>query len=57
MVHLVSLIEDFKKREISFKSLCDGAIDTTTASGELLFNIFTYYSIIQAYTTFLHQCL
>ena len=41
MVHLVSLIEDFKKREISFKSLCDGAIDTTTASGELIFNIFS----------------
>ena len=41
MVHLVSLIEDFKKREISFKSLCDGDIDTTTASGELIFNIFS----------------
>jgi len=41
MVHLVSLIEDLKKREISFKSLCDGAIDTTTASGELIFNIFS----------------
>ena len=41
MIHLVSLIEDFKKREISFKSLCDGAIDTTTASGELIFNIFS----------------
>lgn len=41
MVHLVSLIEDLKKREISFKFLCDGAIDTTTASGELIFNIFS----------------
>jgi DNA invertase Pin-like site-specific DNA recombinase len=36
MPHLVSTIEDLKKREISFKSLCDGALDTTTASGELI---------------------
>lgn len=41
MPHLVSIIEDLKKREVSFKSLCDGAIDTTTASGELIFNIFS----------------
>jgi DNA invertase Pin-like site-specific DNA recombinase len=41
MPHLVSLVEDLKKREVSFKSLCDGAIDTTTASGELIFNIFS----------------
>lgn len=41
MPHLVSIIEDLKARGISFKSLCDGAIDTTTASGELVFNIFS----------------
>lgn len=41
MPHLVSLIEDLKGRGVSFKSLCDGAIDTTTASGELTFNIFS----------------
>lgn len=41
MIHLISLIEDFKKRGIGFKSLCDGVIDTTTASGELIFNIFS----------------
>ena len=41
MPHLVSIVEDLKKREISFKSICDGAIDTTTASGELIFNIFS----------------
>ena len=41
MPHLVSTIEDLKNRGISFKSLCDGAIDTTTASGELVFNIFS----------------
>jgi DNA invertase Pin-like site-specific DNA recombinase len=41
MLHLVSLIEEFKTREISFKSLHDGVFDTTTASGELIFNIFS----------------
>lgn len=41
MQHLVSLIENLRTRGISFKSICDGAIDTTTASGELIFNIFS----------------
>lgn len=41
MSHLVKLIEDLRQEGISFKSLCDGAIDTTTASGELIFNIFS----------------
>ncbi|MBY0581226.1 MAG: recombinase family protein [Rickettsiales bacterium] len=41
IIHLVTLIEDFKQRGVSIKSLCDGAIDTTTASGELIFNIFS----------------
>lgn len=41
MPHLVSLIEDLGKKGIGFRSLCDGAIDTTTASGELIFNIFS----------------
>jgi DNA invertase Pin-like site-specific DNA recombinase len=41
MLHLVQLIEDLGQKGISFKSLCDGAIDTTTASGELIFNIFS----------------
>lgn len=39
--HLVSLIDDLRERGIGFRSLCDGAIDTTTASGELIFNIFS----------------
>lgn len=38
--HLVLLIEDLRQKGIGFKSICDGAIDTTTASGELIFNIF-----------------
>jgi len=41
MPHLVTLIEDLKARGVGFRSICDGAIDTTTASGELVFNIFS----------------
>jgi DNA invertase Pin-like site-specific DNA recombinase len=40
MQHLVNLVAGLKVRGIGFKSLRDGAIDTTTASGELVFNIF-----------------
>ncbi|MFC1836373.1 recombinase family protein, partial [Thermodesulfobacteriota bacterium] len=40
MQHLVSVVTALKQRGIGFKSLHDGAIDTTTASGELIFNIF-----------------
>lgn len=39
--HLVELINGLLKRKIGFKSLCDGNIDTTSASGELMFNIFS----------------
>lgn len=41
MSHLVKLIEELRQQGVSFKSICDGAIDTTTASGELIFNIFS----------------
>ena len=41
MHHLVLLIEDLRQKGIGFKSICDGSIDTTTASGELIFNIFS----------------
>lgn len=41
MPHLVSLVEDLHAKGIGFRSLCDGVIDTTTASGELIFNIFS----------------
>lgn len=41
MTHLVSLIETLRTKQVGFRSLCDGAIDTTTASGELVFNIFS----------------
>ena len=39
--HLVGLVEELRERGIGFRSICDGVIDTTTASGELVFNIFS----------------
>ena len=41
MKHLVALVQELVSEGIKFKSICDGAIDTTTASGELIFNIFS----------------
>lgn len=41
MPHLVTLIEKLRRQGIGFKSICDGVIDTTTASGDLVFNIFS----------------
>lgn len=38
--HLIDLVEDLRQHGVGFKSVCDGAIDTTTASGELIFNVF-----------------
>ncbi|MFA0001477.1 recombinase family protein, partial [Vibrio lentus] len=33
MAHLISLVESLMQRKVGFKSIQDGAIDTTTASG------------------------
>lgn len=41
MRHLVTLVEDLREDKIGFKSISDGAIDTTSASGESIFNIFS----------------
>jgi DNA invertase Pin-like site-specific DNA recombinase len=41
MTHLVTLIQALLQQHVSFRSLSDGAIDTTTASGELVFHIFS----------------
>ena len=41
MPRLVGLVEGLLGKGIGFRSLQDGAIDTTTASGELMFNIFS----------------
>lgn len=41
MPQRVHLMDDLHAREIGFRSLCDGVIDTTTASGELVFHLFS----------------
>jgi len=41
MQHLVNLITELIEKNIDFCSIQDGAIDTTTASGELMFHIFS----------------
>ena len=41
MAHLVTVIDELLRRQVGFRSLGDGAIDTTTASGELVFHIFS----------------
>jgi DNA invertase Pin-like site-specific DNA recombinase len=43
MSHLVNLIETLHQQDIGFTSICDD-IDTTTASGELISNIFSTLS-------------
>ena len=39
MPHLDGLVEELLGKGIGFRSLRDGVIDTTPASGELMFNI------------------
>src|SRR6266853_3544520 len=41
MAHLVAVIEALRGQQVGFRSLGDGAIDTTTASGELIFHLFS----------------
>lgn len=41
MRHLITIIEDLQSRGVGFRSLSEGAIDTTNASGELIFIIFS----------------
>ena len=38
--NLIHIVEQLKSRGVGFRSLNDGGIDTTTASGEMIFNIF-----------------
>ncbi len=38
---MIDLVQALHQRNVKFKSLCDGAIDTTTASGELIFHVFS----------------
>jgi len=39
--HLIGVISGFQEKGIHFKSLRDGAFDTTTSSGKLIFHIFS----------------
>jgi DNA invertase Pin-like site-specific DNA recombinase len=48
MQHLVAVVDDLKARGVGFRSLCDGAIDATTASSELIFNIFAALAQFEA---------
>jgi len=41
MRELVTLIEDLRQRVVGFRSITDGMIDTTSASRELIFHIFS----------------
>jgi DNA invertase Pin-like site-specific DNA recombinase len=41
MRHLVTVIADLRERGIGFRSISDGMIGTTSASGELVFHIFS----------------
>jgi DNA invertase Pin-like site-specific DNA recombinase len=41
MLHLVTVIAELGQRQVGFRSLCDGALDTTPATGELVFHIFS----------------
>ena len=38
--HLIETVERLMERGAGFRSISDGGIDTTTASGEMVFNIF-----------------
>jgi len=38
--HLIETVERLMERGVGFRSISDGGIDTTTASGEMVFNIF-----------------
>jgi DNA invertase Pin-like site-specific DNA recombinase len=41
MVDLVIVIEELLRWQVGFRLACGGAIDTTTASGELVFHLFS----------------
>jgi len=51
MKHLVQLVEDLKAKGIGFKSISDGSFDTTTATGELIFHLFSALAQFEASLT------
>ena len=38
---LVTMIDQLQEMGVGFRSVCDGVIDTTTPSGELIFHVFS----------------
>lgn len=47
MPYLVNLVEELRQCGIGFRSICDSTIDTTTASGKLVFNIFSSLALLE----------
>jgi DNA invertase Pin-like site-specific DNA recombinase len=45
--HLITLVDLLQQKGIGFRSLCDSAIDTTSSSGELVFNIFSALAMVE----------
>lgn len=41
LLHVVTMIAELGQRHVGFRSLSDGAMDTTTATGERVFHIFS----------------
>ena len=41
MAHLVAMIKELKEKGIGFRSISEGVVDTTSPSGELVFNLFS----------------
>lgn len=39
--HLVDLVDEMQKKQVGLRSLSDGIIDTTSASGKMIFGIFS----------------
>lgn len=44
MHHLIDLVDQLQKRAVGFRSICEDHIDTTSATGELVFHIFSSLS-------------
>lgn len=42
--HMFELVDEMKQKEVGFKSLSEGIIDTTSATGEFVFGMFTMFA-------------
>jgi DNA invertase Pin-like site-specific DNA recombinase len=48
MQHLVLIVTELKDRGVGLRSLRDGAIDTTTSSGQLILHVFAALAQFEA---------